>query len=305
MGNVKKVQVLLSAYNGEKYLAQQIDSILAQEKVEVSLLVRDDGSWDATPKLLKDYACRYENVCVYYGEHVGTQKSYFDLLSYADTKQDYYAFSDQDDVWCVGKLWRAVKLLEQEDCGPRRARLYASGVFCASEDLSVKKQLRCRIRKQPSFGNALVENLCMGCTEVFNVRLLELVKAHPPSCGIFHDWWVYMTAAYFGTVVFDCHAFILYRQHGQNQVGVQDNQIEKWKNRMTRFRELRGLVSRQAEDFANVYKDMHRKRPELELAIAYRGQIMKRLRIVFGHTVYRQGCLDQFIYRLLFASGFL
>ena len=111
---MKRIQVLLSAYNGENYIAEQIKSILRQKHVQVSLLIRDDGSEDATWKILSEYAAKHRNVCVYAGKNIGTQKSYFDLLAHADSDMDYFAFSDQDDVWHTHKLRRAVEILSQQ-----------------------------------------------------------------------------------------------------------------------------------------------------------------------------------------------
>ena len=102
-----KVMVLLSSYNGEKYIREQLDSILTQQGVEVTLLVRDDGSRDATPRILREYAERCKNVIVLPEENVGCVSSFRKLLTeaynYID-RVDYFAFADQDDVWLPEKL---------------------------------------------------------------------------------------------------------------------------------------------------------------------------------------------------------
>lgn len=305
---MKRVQVLLSAYNGEKYIAQQIESILRQKYVDIFLLVRDDGSLDKTWKILAGYAALYPNIRVYAGENIGTQKSYFDLLAHADAGMDYYAFSDQDDVWHPQKMQRAAAILSRET--ENQPLLYAGSVICAMEDLRTKKRLLRPARMHPSFGNALVENICIGCTEVFNQELLELVRMHPPRCGIFHDWWLYMSASCFGKVCYDHKAYILYRQHGQNQVGMQDTLWKKWKHRMRKAEKLRGLLSGQARDFAYVYKDMLRenKEPEskeLELVAGYRQDRRKKREILADKTVCRQNAMDQWVFKILFGIGYL
>lgn len=300
---MKRIQVLLSAYNGENYIAEQIKSILRQKYVQVSLLIRDDGSEDATWKILSEYAAKHRNVCVYAGKNIGTQKSYFDLLAHADSDMDYFAFSDQDDVWHTHKLRRAVEILSQET--ENKPLLYASNVICASEDLRIKTRIYRLKRKHPSFGNALVENICTGCTEVFNKQLLELVRMHPPGCAILHDWWFYMTAACFGKVCFDEKAYILYRQHAHNQVGMQATQWNRWKRRMLRIGSLRGLLSQQAKDFADAYEDMHVQNRGLELMAGYRQNSRKKWEVVVSGLVYRQNRIDRWIYKILFLAGYL
>lgn len=300
---MKRVQVLMSAYNGEKYIAEQIESILRQQHVRVFLLVRDDGSSDSTWKILARYADMHPNIHVYAGKNIGTQKSYFDLMAQADTGMDYYAFSDQDDVWHPRKLIRAAEILRRG--GEKQPLLYAGNVICASENLQIKKYFSRCVSMQPSFGNALVENICIGCTEVFNKSLLQLIRTHAPHCDILHDWWLYMTASCFGKVYFDHRAYILYRQHGHNQVGMQNTQWKRWKHRMKNAGRLRGLLSRQAADFADVYQDMQTENHVLDLVAGYRQDSRKKRAIVMGNDIYRQNHADQWIYKALFTVGYL
>ena len=107
----------MSTYNGEKYLREQIDSILNQDYPEISLLIRDDGSTDGTVDILKEYAQKYRDIDYYVGENLGVQNSFFDLMKRADKRAYYYAFADQDDVWLPGKIKRAIELLEREEIG--------------------------------------------------------------------------------------------------------------------------------------------------------------------------------------------
>lgn len=92
------ITVLMSTYNGEKYLKEQLDSILNQEQVDLKLLIRDDGSTDGTVNILKEYENSHTNIKWYSGLNLGCGKSFFQLVLDAP-KSDYYAFVDQDDVW--------------------------------------------------------------------------------------------------------------------------------------------------------------------------------------------------------------
>ena len=100
----------MSTYNGERYLREQIDSILQQIDVEIELIIRDDGSNDGTVQIIEEYASKYPCISYYCGDNVGVGKSFMELLKNAPTA-DYYAFSDQDDVWLKDKLIRAVKAI--------------------------------------------------------------------------------------------------------------------------------------------------------------------------------------------------
>lgn len=110
--NTKSVQVVMSTYNGEKYLKEQIDSILSQEGVDVRLYIRDDGSSDRTTDILASYQ-EHKNVKIEKGNNLGFAKSFLTALDECD-EADYYAFSDQDDVWEKDKLSTAIEILEEE-----------------------------------------------------------------------------------------------------------------------------------------------------------------------------------------------
>ena len=118
-----KVAVLLSTYNGEKYLTEQLNSILIQEDVIVNLYVRDDGSTDNTLKILYEFAAKNINITVFKGENVGFAESFYSLLK-MNIGADYYAFSDQDDIWEKNKLITAIKSINNS----KKPMLYYSNL---------------------------------------------------------------------------------------------------------------------------------------------------------------------------------
>ncbi|MDE7310514.1 MAG: glycosyltransferase family 2 protein [Eubacterium sp.] len=316
---MKKVHVLLSVYNGERYLAQQLDSILAQQGIQVSLLVRDDASFDRTPQILASYAGKYKNISVYAGTRKGAAGSFFDLLARTGITADYYAFADQDDVWYTDKLVQAVRRLERESARQAREEaavgkhaqplLYAGKVVCASSDLERQERFAFQVNRKASFGNALVENICMGCTEVFNRSLLLLAREHLPQENVMHDWWMYLTASYFGKVIFDQKAYMLYRQHGNNAVGMQNRWGTRWKNRIRHMRKKKRKLSRQAKVFQRAYAGLPALRREdagrLERLCGYRGSFGKRICLAADTGIYRQNRVDDFVCRLIAVLGCL
>lgn len=300
---MKSVQVLLSTYNGEKYLAEQLDSILAQEGVDISVLIRDDASTDHTIDILQEYAKEHNNVKCYLGKNIGIQKSFLELLDLAETGVDYYAFADQDDFWLSEKLQKAIEVLEHEEQG--KPLLYGSKVIYASEDLQEQQAFLYSVPKAPAFGNALVENICMGCTEVFNRELLDLVRNHKPDGTTLHDWWLYLAASCFGKVIFDDNAYILYRQHANNQVGMINDWCGRWKKRFGHFKQLRHSLSAQAKDFADKYPLEEENKRLAMLLVDCRKNFKSRVALMRELKIYRQQDMDNKIYHLLFLLGLL
>ena len=105
---MKKIAVLLSTYNGEKFLSVQLESLLAQKDVDLTIFVRDDGSSDTTPNVLVQFAAQHNNIHLRLEKNIGVIASFFDLMTTVDDDFDYYALADQDDYWLPEKLISAV-----------------------------------------------------------------------------------------------------------------------------------------------------------------------------------------------------
>lgn len=306
---MKSIQVLMSTYNGEKYLREQLDSIMAQdcEKKGIArlrLLVRDDGSKDNTIKILAEYAGRYPGkISWYQGENRGVIQSFFDLVKQSDDEADYYALADQDDYWLKSKLRVGIEALE--DLPPeKKPHLYCCRPKPVDEKL---RELPSQIKRpamRPDFANALVENIVAGCTIVMNPVLRDMVKKNSPRYTVMHDWWFYLVASCFGRVVYDEKPYIYYRQHGGNQVGSNVSRWVELKDRMHRFRGNRRNISRQLGEFVRIYQRCQGS--ELALAqelLASRKSLRKRWRLVRSGTIYRQRKNDNRIFKLILLSG--
>ena len=111
---MKNVLVILSTYNGEKYLREQIESVLKQENVKISILVRDDGSTDNTCNILEEYE-KKGLLRWYTGKNLKPAKSFIDLIFHATNDFDYYAFCDQDDFWYFKKIYSAIEQMENNN----------------------------------------------------------------------------------------------------------------------------------------------------------------------------------------------
>lgn len=213
---MKTVCVLLSTYNGEKYLKEQIDSVLNQKGVKVILCVRDDGSKDSTLEILKEYE-KENKLNLDFGENLGYQKSFYLLLKNAPFA-DYYAFCDQDDVWDDDKLLCAVSMLEKED--DTIPLLYYSALKVVNKDLKLKQVSHkgYQIGKYP-FEEAFMLSFTYGCTTVINNVAREKFLKYDYETIYSHDNNMNMICSALGKTVFDSTAHINYRQHGNNCFG--------------------------------------------------------------------------------------
>lgn len=212
------ITVLLSTYNGDKYLEEQLDSVLNQKNVDVYLIIRDDGSIDETRDILLKYSNCYPNITLILDSNVGVEESFHKLCFYAyrNTTSQYYAFCDQDDVWEENKLYEAIKLLNQ--LPNTLPNLYFSNLKVVEEDLSYREMLfdidEVFIAKNKMF----VRFFSYGCTCVFNLAALKCYCIIENNKSL-HDIWIYVISSFLGNVIYDDRSFIKYRQHSNNASG--------------------------------------------------------------------------------------
>lgn len=210
-----RVVVLMSTYQGEQYVGEQLDSVLEQLPPEGRIVVRDDGSTDATVQRVEARADA--RVSVLRGANVGFVRSFFELMDRVPADAQMVMLCDQDDVWLPGKIERAWQAIE---AGGDVPTLYCSRLRLVGPQLRDAGLSPARHRP-PSFANALTENIVTGCTAALNPAALHLVRRHGDLSRIrFHDWWLYLVVAAFGRVVFDPHPTVLYRQHASNVIGM-------------------------------------------------------------------------------------
>lgn len=227
-----KVLILLSTYNGKKYLSEQIESVLHQQGVDVSILARDDGSKDCSVDILRRYS-GIEEIEVIEGSNIGVVGSFFRLMREAVTRDfDYFAFCDQDDVWMNDKLKVAVDILSGHKDGPA---LYMGAFQMVDENLHpIPTNFS---RPNISVEGAFASNCATGCTMVFNKKLLEKALLANYDDALMHDYWVYMVSLLTGGYVYyDETPHIYYRQHSNNVIGGKgENFFSKWLTRMNKL----------------------------------------------------------------------
>lgn len=299
-----KVLVLLSAYNGEKYLATQLDSILNQSYKNISILIRDDGSTDNTQGVIEKYMAVHSNIRYYKGENLGACNSFFDLMKNADTDAQYIALCDQDDYWEEEKVAVAIEAIKEYEATKNKPVnvLYCGNQRLADENLVPIDTKFSRAGLKPSFGNALVENICTGCTAVFNRNLLKEMIEHIPDFTIMHDFWLYLVASYTGKVIYDDVCYIRYRQHGGNVIGERGDVWSECKHRIQYFKSHRDTLTRQNKEFVRLF-DMQGKKGELAMLVADYKKGLNRFKVITNRKVFRQRRPDDIIFRVLFLLG--
>lgn len=302
------VTVLISTYNGEKYIREQLDSLIAQEGVEVNIIARDDGSTDSTPMILTEYVNRYDNIIFYQGENLGPAYSFVDLVKCAPNVE-YYAFCDQDDVWKKEKLFTAVSLLEKidDDC----PIMYYSNLFVVDESLNVIRKFLPNNYKKENKYNVIIDNMAAGCTVVFNnhaKKYVERLAADKHQYILMHDAWIHLICSFFGKVVYDHDAYIYYRQHGDNTVGTMENRsfYKMIKEKLERFFdktiEPRRLL---ATSFYNIYFDLLQDEDVYRLSklVNYKMNLKNRIDLLLDKRICAPSLKRDLRYRILILRG--
>lgn len=260
---MERVYVMLSSYNGEKYIEQQIESILKQKEVEVRLLIRDDGSTDRTVEIIRQYEKQWKNISVYEGKNLGYINSFLWLVSKCPVEENsFFAFSDQDDIWDEDKLIVAVKkIMETKEEG---AVLYYS-------DLKVVDSEGNFIRLANSWEGSIDKYMISvfigirGCTMVYNGKLQKILSGREISEVSGHDTYIALVAFWLGAVVYDETPHINYRQTGEN---LSITGVSKWDHLKKNFIYLKRRVTFRA--------NMHEKNAK-ELLRHYGGENTEKL----------------------------
>lgn len=236
MKRAAKTAILLCTYNGEGFLDEQLKSFAQQSYRDWFLIASDDGSTDTTNKTLTSFQQGQTDnpVTVIKGPGQGFVQNFLSVTRHAAGKADYYAWSDQDDIWHADKLERALAWLKTVP--DEIPALYCGRTQLVTED-NQDMGLSMLFSKKPSFANALTQNIGGGNTMVFNqaaCRLLTQISNDTPIVS--HDWWAYMLISGAGGKVFyDQTPCLRYRQHGNNLVGANTG----W---LARFVRIKGLV---------------------------------------------------------------
>lgn len=301
----KKVAILLSTYNGEKYLKEQLDSILAQTYTNFELIIRDDGSKDNTVKIIKEYIEKTDKeITLIEGKNLGFIKSFFDLLKRGDA--DYYAYADQDDIWLPNKIELAVNSLNKLD--DRVPNMAFSNVDYYDTEMNFIGKGDSK-NKKPSFLNSLYECINQGMTMVINKKAREYIIDNIPEKCFFHDWWTYMICTAFGNVVQDDVVTVKYRRAKTNATVEGQGTITLliWRIKKLLLGDGMKDIKKQITIFKNIfYKDLSTENQKIiDTFEGEKYNFFKALKKVFYPKKIRRKLIDDISLRIFFLFGIL
>ena len=287
-----KVAVLMSTFNGEKYLFVQIDTILNQKDVEVLLVARDDGSSDTTCTILENYAQKYSNVMYLKDDvNLGVGRSFITLLKSAP-ECDYYAYSDQDDIWHLDKLATAIKTIKDRTT----PCLYCCNQNCVNGAGEFQHLRFSKEGMESNLVQAVFNNYYAGCTMVMNRKLRDVIIAPDrlPDMSFFkvriHDAWTACVAYATGEVIFDGNAHMDFRRHDaaysdEFDPGKKVSMFQTYKRKLERYKKrgiIKNSVRETATNILNSYADFVgiAEKNELELVRSYDWNMASKLRLI-------------------------
>lgn len=278
-----KIVVVMSTYNGEKYLCEQIESILKQEDVDVTLYIRDDGSSDQTCNILCKYLNKNNKIIVSFEKNIGWKKSFLKAL--ADAPEcEYYAFADQDDFWEPRKLIDGIEILRGYEND--KPLLYISNAWITDENLNVIKIFQNKDINSNQLSPYKVwadPRIPGGCGQIFNRKAKDyalLMKEYPLG----HDNLLERICGFMGNVYFDSRPHFMYRQHSANTIGataISSSYKKRIKTILCKGYDKERTVA------ATVFKECYEKyltveeREFLYLCISTHNSLKSRIRLLF------------------------
>lgn len=302
--NAAKVCVVLPTYNGAKYLSFQLDSILAQTYESIDVYLRDDGSTDNTVAVIRDYADRYPNIHFVEDNlgNLGCPKSFYQIIKTAPA-YDYYAFADQDDIWEIDKVQRAV--IQLGSCEPRNPAVYYASFNYVDVD---GEFIRRAAKQDPStpFIRTLFYTPGLGFTIAFNRAACEKFILDVDTGEEMHDRWILRCGSAFGTVIYDPKPTAKHVRH--------ESAVTEGDNRRTDLvrhfinEELFGTKSKEESlkltHFYDVFFDKLSKeqREELRLFVNSKGALARMKKVFYPRSL-RPTLPGDLVLRILFLLG--
>lgn len=298
-----KVAVLLPTFNGERFLEEQLTSLLNQEGVDLKVYIRDDASTDQTIQILNKYSGNFD--ITFSNNNIGTSASLLELLRRVDDF-DFLAFCDQDDVWTADHLIEGIQELRQ--VGDDRFALYFPLYNFLDSDSKITGKRNPILNIE--YANALVENPIIGCGIILNKKAANTIKRFNLSTNYFLDHQIYFIGTLLGEIIQGSKYTVNYRIHENNQVGISSGAASLFKYLLS-YKIKVDQIRNQQKTFENLFLQMGDELPRdlVNQVKAHFRNISSSSAILRGkyffHPIFkRQKHIDQFIYRLIFIKLF-
>ncbi len=286
-----KVIIIMSTYNGERFIKQQLESLLNQTYPS-DIIIRDDGSSDNTVDILHDYAKHHSCIYLYKDKlgHKGLRESYFILLKEAmHYSPEFICYADQDDVWLHDKTEKLIhKLLITET---KKPALVFSDVEVVDEALNLIHPSLSELQQLNNNSDITLKKLlfycpALGCTIMLNKPLFELINSMPGyGQSLNHDKWALVLACIAGKIIYLPESTVKYRQHSANTVGAMLGIKRKtWSFKNINFLKLRYQTALyQAQDISKIpFLSSKEKRLLAQFTKLFAGKYIHRLRYYFN-----------------------
>ena len=302
-----KLIVLMSTYNGEKYLRQQLDSLLNQDLKPDLIYIRDDGSKDDTVSILEEYSSEHSFIKYYCGKNIGPGKSFFELINNCE-KADYYALCDQDDVWFKDKLSSAINKLESEDNSI--PLLYCSKYTLTDKDLNPIDSNVSSLYNYSDFAHSLIYHTAPGCTFVFNDEARNKIIKYDVNKEymLIHDAIIHKVVCMFGKMILDNTSHMYYRQHSSNEIGMTSNKLKEFTGRVNRFLngKIKNYRSNTAKSLLNVYgEEISENNKELLNIVANYRSNKKLKRALLNYEGFKTGTINDLFFKMLVIFNYI
>ena len=299
-----KILILLSTYNGERYLKEQLNSLFSQSYQDFKLIVRDDGSTDRTKEILNSYNVELLDSSV----NLGVKKSFETLLNYAyeNFEAKYFMFCDQDDVWNNNKIEKTLKKMQELEklYGEEMPLLVHTDLEVVNEKLETLNNSMWESEhinpRANTLNKLLIHNTVTGCTMMINRTLASKSLFISPK-AIMHDWWMGLVAATFGKIGFIKEPTMKYRQHDKNDTGAKNYNYSNiaakiielfFDNKSKKMFIIKNII--QAKEFLEEYKeelDEESKTMLEDLSIIKEKPYLQRVNIILKYRLFKYGII--------------
>jgi len=306
------IDILMATYNGEKYIRQQLNSILQQDYDNWNLIIRDDCSSDNTVQIIEEYQSKFpQKIKLIHAEAPSgsAQNNFFALLPYSQS--EYMMFADQDDVWISNKISLTLSKMEQMEqlYGNSIPLLVYTDLAIVDEKLTVINPSRYKMHdinpERNQLNHLIVQGIVYGCTLMANRELLNLIK-DKPSVDVMHDTWLSLLAAAFGVIGFVNKPTVWYRRHGKNSTSLCSEGYFHWLlfqlSNIKKIRKKHKAYYNQANELLVRYYSILTNQQKVilnEYASLVESHPIKKAIILKKYDLYREGILPKIAQILL------
>lgn len=260
-----QIHIVLATYNGEKYIREQLESILANKYKDISIEICDDGSTDGTLEIAKEYVEKYSHISLHENpKNLGYVMNFMEGIR--RSKSPYIMLCDQDDIWHedkIEKTYERMRSLEKENGSNVPLMVFTDAMNFDSEsgeDLgSFHKSSHLDIKKIDT-AHLFMENKCIGCTIMVNAAILDYLTVLPKEIRV-HDWWLALICCNFGKISYIAETTLQYRQHSGNMIG-GSGFSEYLKNRIANLHRQRESIRETFAQGEAFYRVFGQKLPE-------------------------------------------